>query len=316
MICRSPLTLAMTGKNKIVPIVPCGQCLNCRLDRRDKWVTRCLLESRSAITGQFWTLTFSDHGLTNLSEKGARRLFRNFSRALQLKEQRAANPLKVRCFGILEHGETLGRPHIHLLVWNALNTSLTTTPYKEGLPRPRLHIPQWPHGHVDAMPLNTKSCRYVCKYITKFEVENPQENIAFHCQRPPLGYHGLASHIESLSRGPTRQWEHSPFIEIDGKKWALDQTMQRHFWRLCLIHGLKHSAIPTWRRDQYAKECLQTRLMEKEIEPASIDRKRLDNEEQRARIYEITRNNKEVRKFQSFVSALQFSPSPPLQAVH
>ncbi|AXL15616.1 replication initiator protein [Microviridae sp.] len=231
-----------TTKKGIRPLVPCGQCLHCRLDRRDKWVTRCLLESQSSIIGQFWTLTFSDEGLSTLAQQGARKLYTNFSAALKMREKRAKNPLQPRSFGVLEHGEILGRPHLHLLIWNHTQSLLQSTPVQEGLPRPRFTTELWPHGHVDSMPLNPKSCRYVCKYICKFETNPEEVPISFHCRKPALGYNGLELLVRQISKSPTRKWEHPSNIVIDGKEWALDQTMQKHYSRLMRSYRLRYQS--------------------------------------------------------------------------
>ncbi|AXL14850.1 replication initiator protein [Microviridae sp.] len=239
MRCNSPISLKTTRLG-FRPLVPCNQCLNCRLDRRDKLVTRCLLESQSAITGQFWTLTFSDEGLSTLQEWGAKKLYSRWLNALRMKERRSMGHSMIRCFGVLEHGETSGRPHLHVLIWNAINSILPASPYLEGLPRPRFSIAQWPHGHVDCCDLNLKSCRYVCKYVTKFNQPTPDnEPFCFRPQQPTLGLNGLRSYCRSLSLSPTQKWEQSTTIEIDGRQWALDQTMRKHYMLLLRKHRIR-----------------------------------------------------------------------------
>ncbi len=266
MRCQSPIqipnksnhTLATSSQRGLV--IPCSQCLHCRLNRRDKWVARAILESHASFIGQFWTLTFSDDGLNTLREKGAKKLVSSFQNALRMSEQRAGNPLRIRSFGCLEYGETYGRPHVHLMIWNHLHNQRQETPYRESLPRLRWNIGIWPHGHVDIQPLNTKSMRYVAKYVTKFEEDTEEEPIVFHCQRPPLGLGGLERLVRDTSLGPTRQWVQHPTIQLDGRTWALDQTMQKHYLRLLRQHGLKSHGVMRPSREQYASEQNQKHL--------------------------------------------------------
>ena len=43
--------------------LPCGHCLNCRLNYAKKWSQRCLLESKSWSENFFITLTYDDENL-------------------------------------------------------------------------------------------------------------------------------------------------------------------------------------------------------------------------------------------------------------
>ncbi|AXL14836.1 replication initiator protein [Microviridae sp.] len=219
--------------------VPCTQCLNCRINIRDYWTTRCLLEHHDAISGQFWTLTFSDDGLQTLDQLGPRLLVRKFLNAIRLAERRAMNPERIRSFGVLEYGGELQRPHIHMLLWNNVFTQLDPTPYKPGMPRPTLTSKQWPHGHVDVQNLNLNSARYVCKYVTKFEDPEAPTPTTFHALRPKLGLHGLRKYLTDLSRGPLRNEELQPFIRLDGKRWALPPALRDDFYKLSKKLGLR-----------------------------------------------------------------------------
>ncbi|AXL14855.1 replication initiator protein [Microviridae sp.] len=308
MRCLGPLTLKTTPMG-FRPVVPCNQCLNCRLDRRDKLVTRCLLESRSAGIGQFWTLTFSDSGLSALEEKGARKLYNNWLNALRMKERRNLGRSMIRCFGVLEHGEMFERPHLHVLIWNHYNSILPESPYKEGLPRPRFSIAQWPHGHVDCCDLNTKSCRYVCKYVTKFNQTAPSlqptntEPICFRPQRPTLGLDGLRLHVQSLSRSPTRKWEQPSTIELDGRQWALDQTMRRHYMLLLKKHQIRSVNDTLTKRIQRQTE----QRIETEETPWHTELYRLNQQATKERIYSLAETQRKQRLAAVYSRSLQLA---------
>lgn len=291
MECRSTIELKRT-KDGIIPVVPCGQCLNCRLNRRDKWVTRCLLESLSATSGQFWTLTFSDEHLPKLEEQGPKLLVRKFLHALRQKERRAANPHKIRCFGALEYGELTHRPHLHLLIWNLFSSLQPTTTYKENLPLPKLHIGAWPHGHVNAQPLTPKSARYVCKYVTKFELEDTTPTV-FHCQRPPLGLAGLYRHLDDWRKSPRAKWTHPGTILIDGKHWALDQTMRRHFMLISREMGIA-SHLKNFQTKALARQTLRE---ERENRTWHQIESSLRREQTRDRQFDATLAKRELRSF-------------------
>ena len=233
MRCTAPNHFNTPGGLK-----PCNQCIECRLNRRDLWTTRCLLESRHSSTGQFWTLTFSDEGLDTLGTVGLPQLAKRFFDAFRKSEARGGNRTKIRFFGALEHGELRDRPHLHLLIWNHVRNLMNETPYRDGLPRPRFTTGLWPHGHVDIQPLNPNSARYVCKYVTKFETD-PDRVSVFHARNPPLGYHGLERLVLEHSSSPTRQHELLPTISLDGKDWGLDQSMRSAYWHFCRKYGVR-----------------------------------------------------------------------------
>lgn len=211
--------------------VPCGQCLNCRINKRDQWAARILLERHCSFTGQFWTLTLSDEGLEQFQRKGPKDLFRQFINSLKRSESRAKNPMTIRFFGVLEYGPLTDRPHFHLALYNHVKNHLAATPYLPGLPRPLFNIGPWPHGHIDCQDLNPKSARYLAKYVTKFD-DTDRENMNFPPKRPPLGYGGLVRLAEDISKSPTRGWEITNSIQLDGRTYFLDATMRKHWQKL------------------------------------------------------------------------------------
>lgn len=298
MQCRQTIKLKTT-KHGYHPTVPCGQCLHCRLTTRDQWAARILLESQASITAQFVTLTFSDDGLATLEQESPRPLMRKFFNALRMKETRWGNPRPIRFFGVLERGELLDRPHIHLCLFNHLSLNLTSTPYKPGLPRPRLHTKLWPHGHVDAMPLTPKSARYCAKYVTKFETPEDRPPTVFHCQRPPLGYTGLKQHLERLSRSPASNWEQPTTINIDGKDWPLHPTLLRHFLDLSRKLGIR-SVTDTFHKKQARQ--IENQIL-KDHEPWHIHKAQLDKEATRERLFAFQREAKKQRQVRALETA-------------
>ena len=307
MKCRGPITVKPSELHPPYTI-PCGQCLHCRIDRRDQFVARALLENLSNPFGQMLTLTFDDAGLDAFYEHGPRYLFRNFRNAVAQRERRMGNPLQFRAVGVTELGGTTGRPHIHALCWNHLNTSYDGTPYKKDLPRPRFQIPQWPHGHVDFLPMSAKSCGYVAKYVTDFNRKRETDKLdVFHVCRPALGREGLALYIAELAKSPTRGWVHNPGFVHQEKTYALDQTMRKEFYRLCRYHGLQVEFPPglgnyldnRWRREAKIEE---TETVDK------IMRAELGYE-QKQRLFEaaeICHRTKEMARYERAFSISQY----------
>ena len=298
--CRS--TILVTLRNKRSVYVRCGQCLNCRLNKRDEWASRALLESLSSTTKQFWTLTFSDEGLETLATQGARKLMRRFGKALRTKEQRKGNPLPVRYFGCLEYGSTTFRPHVHILTFNAVNHVLAEEAYKPHLPRPRHFLPIWPHGHVDCCPMDLKAARYVSKYITKFETEDsPLQPIPFYPKRPALGLHGLRMLIQRHSKGPRRKQPLPDYLSIDGSPFSLklDQTMTGYAIAYCKEYGVDH-----WGLTKASSEERRLRInAERDAVSWNKTQRILRDEATKQRLFDATKRQKELRLYSAYSSA-------------
>ena len=293
MKCRSPIQILNRGKDprtKVITI-PCSQCLNCRINRRDKWAARAYLESLASFTAQFWTLTFSDDGLAELREKGAKKLYSNFLDALRKSEHRAGNLKTIRSFGCLEFGTLTGRPHYHLLIFNHVKNLIDAQPYLRGLPRIRHHTGLWPHGHCDIQPFNLNAAKYVCKYTTKLD-QHHGKPLVFHCQRPPLGYNGLIQHAEQISRSPSRHTVHSNFIEIDGQRLDLDQTMLKHWRNICREKNLITAGIFENQKDEY-QAFYRNREFNTPWHSQDLDEKRSDTRET---LYELSSARQQLRQ--------------------
>lgn len=260
MRCRSPLYLKPTKKRKSVT-VPCGQCLHCRIDKRDRLVTAILLEHQAATIGQFWTLTVNDDNLHSFTEpKRVRHIFKMFCKSLR-RAERKHHALQLRFFGVLEYGGLLGRPHIHTLVWNNSYNALPEEPYLPDLPRLRHQTKHWQYGHIDCCPFNLKSARYVAKYVTKFNEMDGEETsptpLTFYPRKPTLGSTGLHLHMQRIAKGPTKKWLQKPEVIIDGKTWLLSPRLLGEWLALCDHFGLSHEY------DTFGREALRIAEIEK-----------------------------------------------------
>lgn len=113
---RDPLChkgiISFTPKPGLEPILlPCGQCIGCRLERARKWAMRCTHEARSHEHNSFITLTYSDENLP--SDNSLDR------RALQLFMKRLRKSLNkpIRFFACGEYGDKTQRPHYHAIIF-------------------------------------------------------------------------------------------------------------------------------------------------------------------------------------------------------
>ena len=97
--------------SQIPTLVPCGQCVGCRLEYSRQWAMRCLDEAKMHSENSFITLTFDDAHLP-VDRSLDKRDFQLFMKRLR---KRLAK--KVRFFHAGEYGERFGRPHYHALIF-------------------------------------------------------------------------------------------------------------------------------------------------------------------------------------------------------
>lgn len=117
-------------------LLPCGQCVQCRLKRSQDWATRCMLEAKQYPVNWFVTLTYDDlnlpYGSINVVDKDTGEVFERDSLNPTLCKNHLSCFMKnfrsychyhfghdgVRFFSCGEYGALTSRPHYHLILFN------------------------------------------------------------------------------------------------------------------------------------------------------------------------------------------------------
>lgn len=233
MSCYHPLVIKqvgvdrVTGKpktvmSKLMPgmdttgcaIVPCGQCIGCRIDYSRQWADRCILESMDHESSYFLTLTYDNQHLDSieksfvdfdgnelkiysLNKKDFSKFIKDLRQALVRREEkrlgRNITPEerpKIRFFGCGEYGSVTKtmRPHLHIIVfglkltdlvldsYNKLNQPLYTSEFIDGI---------WKNGRCVIGAVNWNTCAYVARYVTKkIKGEGSALYDIYHYERP------------------------------------------------------------------------------------------------------------------------------------
>lgn len=153
-IKRKALLLSDEAKMASTPF-PCGQCLNCRINKSRMWATRIGFEHLTAGPSSFVTLTYNDDFVPKnceLDEKDVRGFF---------KRLRYYNgDKKIRYFYCGEYGDKKGRPHYHIALFGVPLE-------KEGIIEKSWTFEGCSMGMVKVGDLNAHSARYISGYIVK-----------------------------------------------------------------------------------------------------------------------------------------------------
>lgn len=174
MACFQPFV----KKNKygeIVPI-PCGWCINCRIDKRNQWIDRANYELKNKVTGTFLTLTYDELNIVpNLvhGRDGELRATINYNdiklfldrlkkriKYINKKNGNKKNILMQNDFSYLYVGEyghgKIPRPHFHLIICG-LDFHQCERIFQE----------EWNKGFIYSLPIKNGAVRYVLKYMDK-----------------------------------------------------------------------------------------------------------------------------------------------------
>jgi len=160
---RSIVFSIREGFSDMPVILPCGQCIGCRLERSRQWAVRCVHEANMYYHNCFLTLTYSDKFLPKDRSLDydapvlfMKRLRKKFSKA--------------RFYMCGEYGEKYKRPHFHACLFGVGFSDAvpwSKSPSGELLYRSPTLEALWPHGFSSFGSVTFESAAYVARYVMK-----------------------------------------------------------------------------------------------------------------------------------------------------
>ena len=132
----------------------CGQCTNCRINHKLRWMGRMALERKygnPGMPGAFITLTYDDDHLPedgNLHRPDLTQFIKDLKRSLSPTE---------RYFAVGEYGSKTLRPHYHVIHFGAFGNDAWK----------RIYYQCWEHGLIDVGEATGAVFNYVSGYVTK-----------------------------------------------------------------------------------------------------------------------------------------------------
>lgn len=165
MQCVKPVRITKNLSPREYPdglLVPCGQCIACRISKRREWSLRMLHELESWDKAVFVTLTYDDKYIPenrSLKKDDLQKFMKRLRKSLEPSGQ------KIRYFACGEYGDQTERPHYHLIIYGLglkdedRKSIMDAWPYCDWSNR---HIRSKSFGLVEP-----DSIRYVAQYIDK-----------------------------------------------------------------------------------------------------------------------------------------------------
>lgn len=166
MPCFHPHLQAIKGYIDLRVMVPCRNCLGCRLDRAREWQIRLTHESKFHVKQCFVTLTYREE---NIPAHGSldKLHFQKFIRRLRKRLR-----VKTRYYMCGEYGDTTSRPHYHAILFGVWFADARLSNSQNPNRRHNYYTSKtldelWTHGDCIIGHVTPESCGYVARYIMK-----------------------------------------------------------------------------------------------------------------------------------------------------
>jgi len=155
--------------------LPCGQCLECRLDYARQWAIRCVHEAQMHPRNTFITLTYDEKCL-----ESPVLIYSDFQKFMKKLRKVQDAPMGVFVTG--EYGEKTKRPHWHAIIFN---WSPTDGVYQYSNDNgDQCYTSEtlskiWGKGRAEYGSVTFKSAGYVARYAAKKLVHGRDKTHAF-----------------------------------------------------------------------------------------------------------------------------------------
>lgn len=152
-------------------LLPCRQCIGCRLEKSRQWATRLLHETEFHKGAIFLTLTYDENNVPKNGSLNKTHL-RTFFNDLRSRNSYYGKD-KIKYFACGEYGDRTGRPHYHAALYGGLSVHDPLCdpeePSRSGDPQyshPDLSK-VWTHGRHRFSAHNFETAAYVARYVLK-----------------------------------------------------------------------------------------------------------------------------------------------------
>lgn len=143
MLCRRPIHVQGSQKP-----VGCGQCIQCRINKRREWTGRIILEMLCNPVNLFITLTYAP---AHLPQDGS--LVPRDLKLFLMALNSAAGTF--RYYAVGEYGDESQRPHYHVALFAGSHFDISKISQK------------WSKGFVSVSYLTTQRAAYTAAYVVK-----------------------------------------------------------------------------------------------------------------------------------------------------
>ena len=164
-----------------IQMIPCGNCIECRLKHSQEWAIRCMAEKKIHENNLMLTLTYNDDNLnivngidttTGEVKKYATLSIKDHQKFMKKMRKKFG---KIRFFMSGEYGDQTKRPHYHYILFGLKiedlkfwkNSKTEWSNQKNKLYNSKTIDKIWGKGFAVINEVNYETCAYVARYVTK-----------------------------------------------------------------------------------------------------------------------------------------------------
>lgn len=202
-------------------VVPCGQCIGCRLERSRQWAVRCMHEASLHDANCLLTLTYDPEHMPAYGS-----LDKNAFPLFMKRLRKGLPPKSVRYFHCGEYGDRRGRPHYHALLFGYDFPDKYVWRQRGEYPVWRSDSLErlWPFGQSEIGTVTFESAAYVARYVMK-KVTGKDSDVAYaFCDEDGV-VQQLEAEYTTMSRRPGigAEW----FRRFGGEVYPADRVIVR-----------------------------------------------------------------------------------------
>ena len=201
-------------------LLPCGQCLGCRLDHAKTWALRCMHEAKMHEKNCFLTLTYADEflpkdGSVHIDE--LQKFFKRFRKRFPAA--------KIRYYACGEYGDLHMRPHYHAIVFGfdfPDKKPFFKTRHGDVVYRSPILEQLWDKGISSIGTVTLNSCGYVARYVVKkFKGKDAEDHYK---------QLGIKPEFVVMSRRPGigREWFEKYYKDVFPNDFVLDRNGKKN----------------------------------------------------------------------------------------
>lgn len=221
-------------------VLPCGKCIECRLEYARSWAVRCVHEAQMHERNSFITLTYENLTTTKL-------VYRDFQLFMKKLRKTQRDPIGVFVTG--EYGDKNKRPHWHAILFNWRPRDLVYVRVNEN--QDRIYNSEclsklWGLGFTEVGDVTFKSAGYCARYAAKKLVHGPDgheyEPISRKSSKHAIGKRFLERYWRDI-------FNHGECILFDGTSVPIPRYYEKWFrenhfesW-LCYVRDVKPKLI-------------------------------------------------------------------------
>lgn len=223
--------------------IPCGQCMECRLNYSRQWANRLMLERQYHDSAYFLTLTYDNEHVPRHSyiDKETGEVYESLSlvkRDAQLFMKRLRSKYyedSIRFYCAGEYGSKTFRPHYHLILFGLHPNDLKyfqRTDFGNYYTSEELSA-VWNNGNILITDCTWETCAYTARYVTKklngglkefYEIHNLQPEFSTMSNKPGIGRMYYDDHCSTIFE--------NEYINLSTEKGGIKFKPPRYYEKL------------------------------------------------------------------------------------